>query len=546
MAAEELDPTQSTQQSTQSSSQTTTQGDPCLPDKGVWGSLIPVNDANPFVKRIDFFKSKLSYTIGRSRRDPTVDVSFKYFLRMSQVHCVFEWDGEETSTSAILIRDLNSSNGTYIRGARIGRNESRLIRDGDEVSFAPVSHRTDRTTRDDRDDYRFKFRHMACKQRPREGLYESYDVHCVIGKGAYGTVVKALHRRENKWYAVKMFSGDRLRELLSATISGGSARRMDATAAHLKQEVQILQGLRNPYVCELKEAFFEGYSVSVVLELAKGGDLMSYALKHDVLLEPEGQYFTYQICEALDYIHSQGIAHRDLKPENVLLTDDAPPIVKLADFGLAKVIDSLSDMQTRCGTPAFAAPEVFDDSTEGYDKVVDSWSLGVMLFMLLTRKTPFTDTSNEPNWPLLEDFNLSDAGVDFIRRLLELKPQARMTPAQALNHAWIAAQGPKQRARLLQREESLLREAARRQATPTPEERVEESQSKKRKASVQQLGKSMSTMSVGNEDGPAAKRTRAEQGIIVRHAPEPPRPVMPWTPIDPNSDEIPGLGLLQD
>lgn len=106
---------------------------------------------------------------------------------------------------------------------------------------------------------------MACKQRPREGLYESYDVHCVIGKGAYGTVVKALHRRENKWYAVKMFSGDRLRELLSATISGGSARRMDATAAHLKQEVQILQGLRNPYVCELKEAFFEGYSVSTYL-----------------------------------------------------------------------------------------------------------------------------------------------------------------------------------------------------------------------------------------------------------------------------------------
>lgn len=103
---------------------------------------------------------------------------------------------------------------------------------------------------------------MACKERPREGLYQSYDVHCVLGKGAYATVVKALHRRENKWYAIKMFSGDRLRELLSLTASRGSARQMAATAAHLRREVRILQGLHHPYVCELKEAFFEGYSVS--------------------------------------------------------------------------------------------------------------------------------------------------------------------------------------------------------------------------------------------------------------------------------------------
>ena len=121
-----------------------------------------------------------------------------------------------------------------------------------------------------------------------------------------------------------------------------------------------------------------------------------------------------------------------------------------------------------------------------------------------------------------------------------------MSPAQALNHAWIAAQGPKQRTRMLEREQSLLREAARRQATPPDEERDQQRQSKKRKASVLQLGRSLSTMSV--EDGPsgsqATKRTRCEQGIIIRHAPQPPRPVAPlWSTLDLDPDEIPGLGI---
>ena len=136
------------------------------------------------------------------------------------------------------------------------------------------------------------------------------------------------------------------------------------------------------------------------------------------------------------------------------------------------------------------------------------------------------------------------SGVDFIRCLLEYEPQARMTPAQALNHAWIVAQGPKQRTRMLEREQSLLREAARRRATPSDDsERSDrERPSKKRKASVLQLGKSLSTMSVQDGEGQATKRVRCEQGIIIRHAPQPSRPsTMSWPTFD--SDEIPGLGL---
>jgi serine/threonine/tyrosine protein kinase RAD53 len=84
----------------------------------------------------------------------------------------------------------------------------------------------------------------------------------------------------------------------------------------------------------------------------------------------------------LSYIHSKGITHRDLKPENVLLTRDNPPLIKVADFGLAKVVDSLTMLRTMCGTPSYLAPEVVTDAPDGYDNLVDSWSVGVIVFSM--------------------------------------------------------------------------------------------------------------------------------------------------------------------
>ena len=108
------------------------------------------------------------------------------------------------------------------------------------------------------------------------------------------------------------------------------------------------------------------------------------------------------------YVHEMGICHRDLKPENVLLTADDPPIVKIADFGLAKVIDSMTMLrvrpsfvslfrnpsstqaaQTMCGTPAYLAPEVVTQTNnEGYDQIVDSWSVGVIVFCMCVLVSP--------------------------------------------------------------------------------------------------------------------------------------------------------------
>lgn len=92
-----------------------------------------------------------------------------------------------------------------------------------------------------------------------------------------------------------------------------------------------------------------------------------------------------QICQAVAYIHEQNITHRDLKPENILLTNSDPPICKVADFGLSKLVDDATFLKTTCGTPAYLAPEVmlrYDPKNDAYTNKVDSFSLGVIFFCM--------------------------------------------------------------------------------------------------------------------------------------------------------------------
>ncbi|KAH9939108.1 kinase-like domain-containing protein, partial [Epithele typhae] len=446
---------QSTQFSTQST-EPASQVSMMFIDKDIWGSLIPCNSQNPHLRRIDMCHNQRKYTFGRSRKEGVNDVILPLHAKMSQTHCTIEWDGDH-SKSSVIITDCNSSNGTFIGDRKLGRGESSLLKDWSQISFGPPVTNKDKDARP-KEDYRYIFRHMAAIRRDpadgaKEGLYDLYDISHVLGKGAYATVVRALHRRERVWYAIKMFPGDRLRQALDTSMSRGIGE--STTTKSLMKEVTILQMMNHPNICGLKEAFYEGDSISIVLELCPGGDLMSYLYKRDVLLEPEAQDMTYQICDALKYMHRLGIVHRDLKPENVLLTTEHPPIVKVSDFGLAKVLDSLSVLQTKCGTRGFAAPEVLAHGTNGYDNVVDSWSLGVMVYFILTKKHPFADSHEEdegPNWELLNDYNIVGEGEAFLRCLLEPNPTARLAPEQAIKHSWLTQSKARVKTRRLERE----------------------------------------------------------------------------------------------
>ncbi|EIW63647.1 Pkinase-domain-containing protein [Trametes versicolor FP-101664 SS1] len=448
-----------TQQQTQST-QEASQPD-YIVDVHLWGFLIPCSSN---LRRIDFQKIKPKYMIGRNAEQTKNDIILPG-MKISNFHCAIEWDGDETIRSAVKVTDL-SSNGTFINGDKIGKGHFKILRDGNEIAFGTC---VPQPANGGLEDYRFVYRHLASGP-PSRGLHRYYDLMHELGKGSFATVMKALHKEEGKWYAVKMIQANKLRKGLSnATLNGINS---DDKSNNFAREINILERLTHPNICQLKEVFFERYSINLVLEWVPGGDLLDYILKHNGLHEREAQHLTYQMCDALAYVHGQGVAHRDLKPENVLLTDDQPPMVKVADFGLAKVVDSMTMLRTMCGTPVYLAPEVVNQApNEGYDQVVDSWSVGVIVFSMLTMSTPFGEedmsadvktrvSTRQVEWGILQEFNVSPEGVDFIQKLLEYDPSKRMTLSDARHHPWLI------------RESELHRDTEYRRRTASPEPRL--------------------------------------------------------------------------
>ncbi|RPD52895.1 Pkinase-domain-containing protein [Lentinus tigrinus ALCF2SS1-7] len=427
-------------QPTQAATQFATQFDDVTDELDIWGFLLPANSNNPHIERINFFKWQPKYTIGRG---PGNDIRFRRCLFVSTKHCTIEWDGDETSKSAVILTDT-STNGTFIDGVRVASERGarcKILTDGCEIAFGTYVGNVESRALDD---YRFIFRHRACKA-PAGGLDKLYDLQHMLGRGSFGTVMKALHREEGNWYAVKIMPANKLRKAVSDP--SADAVTPDTIPNILKREIDIMQRLEHKNICQFKEVFYESQGISIVLELVKGGDLLGYLEKRRELPEPVAQRLTYQICDALAYVHGLGIAHRDLKPENILLTDDNPPVVKVADFGLAKVVDTMTALHTFCGTPVYLAPEIVNGS-EGYDHVVDSWSVGVIVWAMLTMSTPFnvnpeaTDVARRVqhhaiDWNMLEDYHVSEEGKDFIRRLLEYDPKKRMTLTEAREHPWL-------------------------------------------------------------------------------------------------------------
>ncbi|KAF5320932.1 hypothetical protein D9619_001805 [Psilocybe cf. subviscida] len=428
---EETQQTQSTQQASQPPESDTV-------DEHLWGYLQPCSAA---LTRIDFWRIHPKYSIGRNTE--TNQVVLPGF-KVSNSHCIISWDGVDSSRGGVLVTDL-SSNGTFINGEKIGKQKTRILNEGNEIAFGTS---IPQPQNNGLEDYRFVYRHVAGGP-PTSGLYANYDIGLELGKGSFATVRKAVHRETGTWYAVKMIGAAK-----TVRQSGGGGRDRNATFA---REIHIMEQLEHRNICKLVETFFQDDgSVNLVLELVEGGDLLEYILKTGTGVEElPARDITYQICDALAYIHSKGITHRDLKPENVLLTRDNPPLIKVADFGLAKVVDSLTMLRTMCGTPSYLAPEVVTDAPDGYDNLVDSWSVGVIVFSMLTNQGPFQDEDGHESvkarilnrhveWEVLNHtkYPLSIEAKRFIGRLLEDNPRQRMSLTSGLSHPWLRQHTP--------------------------------------------------------------------------------------------------------
>jgi serine/threonine/tyrosine protein kinase RAD53 len=426
--------TQETQPATQTGltpSQTTSER--------LWGFLQP---SRPELKRIEFPREQPIIRIGRNKDKNEVVLPG---AKVSNEHCVIQWDGLEGAQSVVVVQD-KSTNGTWVAHKKIGKGKSGLLKHGEEIAFGTTWTPSDQVL----EDYRFTFIHTAAP--PVEGVYSKYEVCHELGKGTFATVKKAICRLDAKFYALKFINGKAMRHTQGASRASGNDK---AKEDPVEREIKVLGTLQHEHICQLKEVFLQpNPQWCLVLEYVAGGDLLDYILNNDGVAEPMAKHFTYQMVDALAYCHGLRVTHRDLKPENVLLTTDNPPNIKVADFGLAKMVDSQTMLRTMCGTPSYLAPEVVtQQNREGYDEGVDCWSVGVIEYSMLTNATPFIEDENildvrvriaqrQIEWSCLTNSDVSPQVQDLIKRLLEYDPRKRISMKGALEHPWLQSYVP--------------------------------------------------------------------------------------------------------
>ncbi|XP_046463610.1 cGMP-dependent protein kinase, isozyme 1-like [Daphnia pulex] len=201
---------------------------------------------------------------------------------------------------------------------------------------------------------------------------------------------------------------------------------------HIYSEKNIMMSCRSPFIARLYNTYRDNKYVYMLMEACLGGELWTILRDRGHFDDGATLFYTACVIEAFDYLHSRNIIYRDLKPENLLL--DSHGYVKLVDFGFSKLLGVTSKTWTFCGTPEYVAPEII--LNKGHDRAVDYWSLGILIFELLTGTPPFT--SPDP----MKTYNIILKGIDQIEfpRIVNRAAQAlikrlcREVPAERLGY----------------------------------------------------------------------------------------------------------------
>eukprot|EP00927_Polykrikos_kofoidii_P007674 TRINITY_DN13154_c3_g1_i1.p1 TRINITY_DN13154_c3_g1~~TRINITY_DN13154_c3_g1_i1.p1 ORF type:complete len:757 (+),score=115.93 TRINITY_DN13154_c3_g1_i1:66-2336(+) len=256
-----------------------------------------------------------------------------------------------------------------------------------------------------------------------------YVLMKTIGEGTFGKVKLGTHILTGERVAVKVLEKGRIVD--------------SADVERVAREIHILKLIRHPHIIQLYEIIETPRQLYLIMEYACGGELFDYIVEHVRAEEPEACRFLHQILAGVERVHQTGVVHRDLKPENLLL--DERNDIKIVDFGLSNTFEEGQLLQTACGSPCYASPEMIAGHRY-VPHMVDIWSCGVILFALVCGYLPFEVSDDQNNHAELykkilnaeyemPDFVSTDV-ADLIRGMLTTDPEKRLTLKAIREHNW--------------------------------------------------------------------------------------------------------------
>ncbi|KAL1407107.1 serine/threonine-protein kinase gin4 [Vanrija albida] len=265
-----------------------------------------------------------------------------------------------------------------------------------------------------------------------------------IGKGSSGRVKVVKHNLTGQYAAVKIVpKGLIMSSRLSMNEAGA---RADKLLLGIEREIVIMKLIDHPNVLSLYDVWETNTDLYLIMEYVPGGELFDYLVRRGRLPQSEALHYFQQIIFAVDYCHRFNICHRDLKPENLLLDQDKN--IKVADFGMAAWQADERMLETSCGSPHYASPEIV--AGKAYNgSASDIWSCGIILFALLTGRLPFDDDNIRTLLQKVKvgHFEMPDDIVgparDLLFRMLEKDPEQRISMAEIVSHPFFLSRPPR-------------------------------------------------------------------------------------------------------
>lgn len=267
-----------------------------------------------------------------------------------------------------------------------------------------------------------------------KSFFDFYEMLDDIGEGKFGVVKLGVHKKTKEKVAIKIIKKE----------------SMTPTDIELvKSEIDIMKLCRHPNIVNLLDHFENSEYIFIIMEVLLGGDLEEFFHKTKFkFTETKAASVMYQLGSGIKYLHDYGVLHRDLKPENIMLSDTTEKAtVKIMDFGLSKIMGPQEKVADGFGTLSFVAPEVL--IRQPYNKQIDIWSLGVILYYMLSGTLPFDDENDneeviakmtvftEVQFPPKYWSKRSEDVIDLIKKCLIKNPDERIKIEDYLQHKWI-------------------------------------------------------------------------------------------------------------